>query len=113
MRGIPTVTGGWFTVTGLLVALAASSSLLVQFAYRNKVTTDGLRVATQGVPGASRAAATRTDVVLDVAVPQTQLVGCPNAMQLSVTQGRLSVASGDGEPVPANSLVGLTASAVV
>lgn len=82
----------------------------VSAANASTVSVDELRVAAQDVPGAGRAAGVRTDVVLDVAIPNTQLVGCLDALQLTVAQGHVSITSNDGQAALGKSLMGLTAS---
>lgn len=111
LRKISTPVGGWCTVLGILTAVAASSNLVVQYAYNNSVATDGLRVATQGVEGAEQTAAARTAMVMDVVVPALQVVGCNQSMELTVLQAGVSIASDGGGPAPPHSLGRLTASA--
>lgn len=86
--------------------MALSSSILLQYAYRNQVRTDGLRVATEGVFGAERASDASADFVLDVVVPQSTIVSCAATFELSVSQGG-TVARSGSKVVASNEARGL------
>jgi len=53
-------------VAALLIALASSSSLILEYAYRNYLRTAGLEVAATGVPGADRAATATANILFDI-----------------------------------------------
>lgn len=95
VRRISTPLGGWCTVAAILVALGASSSLILEWAYLNASSTDGLQVAATGVPGADRAAAATADILLDVVLQPASFVPCSDSAILHVTSGSDSASSAD------------------
>lgn len=96
VRRISTPTGGWCTVAALLIAVAASSSLVLEYAYRNYSRTAGLEVAATGVPGARRAASATASVLLDVVVQPASFVACDDSLSLEAASGSDVANSGDG-----------------
>lgn len=88
VRRISTATGGYCTVLAVLVALASSTALVLDFAFRNSATSDGLQVATAGAQGASRAAAAKADVVLDAVMHETTIAPCDRSVRFDVGTGQ-------------------------
>lgn len=95
VRRISTSTGGWCTVAAMLAAVAASSSLLLAYAYLNGISTAGLQVAATGVEGADRAASAASDMVLDLVLQPASFVTCEEALVLRATSGSEQVSSSD------------------
>ena len=81
VRRIRTVLGGFFTVASVLVALALSSNLVVDFATANTARSDGLQVAAKGFAGTARARAATSDIVLDVVIRPASFAGCTDGFE--------------------------------